>query len=205
MIAKAAASLDLMSGGRFELGIGAGAFWDAVQGMGGTVREKTERLPGLGEAIDLIRSALDVGPERRVTRSEGRFYPAHMYPPGPPPTHRVEIWVGAMSPGALRLIGRKADGWVPGGGISRAADFPQLNAHIDEAALAAGREPSEIRRIANVSGLDLRDPASAIGQLTRLGTQGGIDSFVFWPDGAGTADVERFAAEIVPALRERLG
>jgi hypothetical protein len=41
--------------------------------------------------------------------------------------------------------------------------------------------------------------------LTRLGTEGGIDSFVFWPDGAGTADVERFAAEIVPALRERLG
>ena len=100
------------------------------------VREKGESLPALEEAIDIIRAALDVGPERRVVRSDGRFYPAHMYPAGPPPAHRIEIWIGAMSPGALRLIGRKADGWVPGGAISRAADFPQLNAYIDEAAPA---------------------------------------------------------------------
>ena len=205
MIAKAAASLDVMSGGRFELGIGAGAFWDAVHGMGGVVRERAERLPALEEAIDIIRGALDVGPERRVVRSEGRFYPAHMYPPGPPPAHRIEIWIGAMAPGALRLVGRKADGWVPGGGISRAADFPQLNARIDEAAKNAGRDPGQIRRIANVGGLDIGDAAAATALLTRLGVDGGIDSFVFWPGDAGTAEVERFAGDIVPAVRQRLG
>jgi alkanesulfonate monooxygenase SsuD/methylene tetrahydromethanopterin reductase-like flavin-dependent oxidoreductase (luciferase family) len=205
MIAKAAASLDVMSGGRFELGLGAGAFWDAVRGMGGTVREKGEALPALEEAIDLIRAALDVGPERRVVRSEGPFFPAHMYPPGPPPAHRVEIWIGAMSPGALRLIGRKADGWVPGGGISRAAEFPKLNARIDEAAQAADRDPRQIRRIANVGGLDLGDVSGAADVLTALGSEGGIDSFVLWPGDAGTAEVERFATDVVPAVRERLG
>lgn len=205
MIAKAAASLDVMSGGRFELGLGAGGFWDAIQGMGGVVRQEGERLPALEEALDIIRAALDVGRERRVVRSEGRFYPTHMYPAGPPPSHRIEIWIGAMSPGALRLIGRKADGWVPGGGISAAARFPQLNARIDEAAEAAGRDPRHIRRIANVGGLDLDDTVGALDLLAWLGTEGGIDSFVFWPGDEDTTEVERFASEIVPALKERLG
>ena len=53
MIAKAAASLDVMSDGRFELGLGAGAFWDAVEGMGGQVRAGADRLGALEEALTL--------------------------------------------------------------------------------------------------------------------------------------------------------
>ncbi len=198
MIAKAAASLDVMSGGRFELGLGAGGFWDAVAGMGGTVRERGERLPSLEEAVDVIRQALDVGPERGVARSEGPYYPVR-YPPGPPTKHRVEIWIGADSPGALRLIGRKADGWVPGGGISNAANFPAQNARIDDAAETAGRDPKQIRRIANVWGMGLGDRNQAIDTLSGLVADGGIDGVVYWTD-EGAADVERFATEIVPAI-----
>jgi alkanesulfonate monooxygenase SsuD/methylene tetrahydromethanopterin reductase-like flavin-dependent oxidoreductase (luciferase family) len=211
MLAKAAASLDVMSGGRFELGIGAGAFWDAVEGMGGMRREPGERGEALEEAIRLIRAALDVGAERGVVRSPGPHYPISGYPPGPPPAHRIEMWVGAMAPRALDLIGRLADGWVPGGGISQIDDFARLTARIDAAAIAAGRDPGVIRRIVNVSGV-ITDGARAQGPLEGPASQWvdalagwaidrGLDAFIFWPPDTGTEQVERFALEVAPAVR----
>jgi alkanesulfonate monooxygenase SsuD/methylene tetrahydromethanopterin reductase-like flavin-dependent oxidoreductase (luciferase family) len=213
MLAKAAASLDVMSGGRFELGLGAGNFWESVAGMGGPNRDFPDRVEALEEAIAIIRAALDVGPEKRVVRGAGPHYPVPGYPPGPPPAHRVEIWVGAMTPRTLRLIGRLADGWVPGSGVQHVDRFPTLNAVIDEAAQAAGRDPASIRRIVNLWG-SITDGPRGDGPLTGpvdhwVETLGGLavdlrlDSFVFWPSDAGTESVERFAAEVVPAVRER--
>jgi alkanesulfonate monooxygenase SsuD/methylene tetrahydromethanopterin reductase-like flavin-dependent oxidoreductase (luciferase family) len=211
MIAKAAASLDVMSGGRFELGLGAGAFWDAVAGMGGVVRGAGKRGDALEEAIWLIRAALDVGPQRAIVRGPGPLYPIPGYPAGPPPAHRIEIWVGAMAPKGLDIIGRLADGWVPGGGTSRIAAFPRLNARIDEAAEAAGRDPNAIRRILNISGTitdgrrgegPLDGPVDQwVETLAGWAIELGVDSFVLWPADAGTGQIERFAAEVAPVVR----
>ena len=211
MLAKAAASLDVMSRGRFELGLGAGNFWDAVEGMGGVRRETGERGDALEEAIRIVRAALDVGPARGVVRGPGPFYPIPGYPPGPPTAHRVEIWVGAMAPRALDLIGRVADGWIPGGGISRIAEFGGLTARIDAVAIAAGRDPLAIRRIVNISGTITDQPSSQGGLegppsmwvdvLTRWAVEHRLDAYVFWPSDASVEQIERFAGEVVPGVR----
>jgi alkanesulfonate monooxygenase SsuD/methylene tetrahydromethanopterin reductase-like flavin-dependent oxidoreductase (luciferase family) len=56
VVARAAASLDLLSGGRVELGLGAGAFWDAIEAMGGTRLTPGQGVDALSEAIDVKAS-----------------------------------------------------------------------------------------------------------------------------------------------------
>jgi alkanesulfonate monooxygenase SsuD/methylene tetrahydromethanopterin reductase-like flavin-dependent oxidoreductase (luciferase family) len=213
MIAKAAASLDVMSGGRFELGLGAGGFWDAVAGMGGPRRSPSEAADALEEALPIIRGALDVGPERRVVSAPGPHYPVPGYPPGPPPLHRVEIWIGAYAPRAMRLIGRAADGWVPSLGRRPMADYARASRRIDAAALAAGRDPGDIRRIYNIDGLITDGPGEGVlvgpvdawvETLVQWAADPGMDTFIFWPTADEFRQVERFAAEVAPAVRAAL-
>jgi alkanesulfonate monooxygenase SsuD/methylene tetrahydromethanopterin reductase-like flavin-dependent oxidoreductase (luciferase family) len=215
MIAKAAASLDVMSGGRFELGLGSGNFWDAVAGMGGPRRTRPEAFAALEEAIDIIRAALDVGPERRVVRGNGPHYPVPGYPPGPPPAHRIGIWLGVYGPRGLQLVGRAADGWVPSLGYTTPAKLAASSLTIDEAARAAGRDPGAITRVLNLSGTITDgdrgdDPLTGpvehwVSTLASYATDIGVDSFMFWAPDGRTDQVRRFAIDVAPAVRERVG
>jgi len=85
MLAKTAGSLDRMSGGRFELGLGAGSFWDAIAAMGGPRRTPAEAVEALAEAIEVIR--LMWSGDRSVTH-EGRHYRLKGVHPGEAPPHR---------------------------------------------------------------------------------------------------------------------
>ena len=113
MIAKQATSLDALSGGRFELGLGAGGFWEAIGAMGGPVRSPGAAIEALEEAIRIIR--LFWSGERSIS-FEGVHYSVKGLHPGDPPPHRIEIWLGLGKPRGLALCGRLADGWVPSAG-----------------------------------------------------------------------------------------
>jgi alkanesulfonate monooxygenase SsuD/methylene tetrahydromethanopterin reductase-like flavin-dependent oxidoreductase (luciferase family) len=209
MIAKAAATLDVMSGGRFELGVGAGTFWNAVGGMGGPQRRAGESIDALEEAMRLIRAALD---GERVVRGPGPHYPVPGYPSGPVPPHRVEMWAGVYRRRGFDLIARLGDGWVPSMGYLGPDAFRPASARLDEAILRAGRDPGSIRRIYNLGGVITDGPVGDgpligpvdlwVETLTSWALDLGIDGFIFAPPDMGTRDIERFAAEVAPAVLE---
>ncbi|HET9291802.1 MAG TPA: LLM class flavin-dependent oxidoreductase [Actinomycetes bacterium] len=207
MLAKAAASLDLLSGGRFELGLGAGAFWDAVAAMGGPRRRPGEAVEALEEAIGLLR---DLWSDQPSVRFEGAHYRVVGVKPGPAPAHPIGIWIGGFGPRMLALTGRLADGWVPSSPYVPPERLPAAQARIDEAAAAAGRDPAAIRRLYNISGRIgpggggfLDGPAAQwVEELLPLVTETGMDTFVLWPSESPARQLELFAAEVAPALRE---
>src|SRR6266545_5276767 len=94
VLARAAASLDLLSGGRTSLGLGAGYFWDAVQAIGGRRLTPLQGVTALGEAIDVIRGVWDADVPGTLT-VEGEFYNVHGAERGPAPAHDIPIWLGA--------------------------------------------------------------------------------------------------------------
>jgi alkanesulfonate monooxygenase SsuD/methylene tetrahydromethanopterin reductase-like flavin-dependent oxidoreductase (luciferase family) len=207
MLAKAAASIDLLSGGRFELGLGAGAFWDPIVAMGGPRRTPGEAVEATEEAIGLLRQLWS---DQRSVRFEGRHYRVVGVKPGPAPAHPVGIWLGASGPRMLSLVGRLADGWVPSSPSVPPQRLAAAQARIDDAAAAAGRDPAAIRRLYNISGRVgpggggfLDGPAAQwVEQLLPLVTETGMDTFVLWPSDEPARQLERFAAEVAPALRE---
>jgi hypothetical protein len=192
VLARAAASLDLLSGGRVELGLGAGAFWPAISAMGGPSREPREAVDALREAIAVIRALWTPG--TRGVKLPGEHYRLTGAKPGPAPAHDIEIWVGAYKPRMLRLVGEVADGWLPSLAYSGVETLPELNRIIDDAALAAGRRPEQVRRLYNI-------PAGmAPEQLAELALTYGMSVFIVSTDDPNV--LAGFAAEVAPAVRE---
>jgi alkanesulfonate monooxygenase SsuD/methylene tetrahydromethanopterin reductase-like flavin-dependent oxidoreductase (luciferase family) len=207
VLAKSAASLDVLSGGRVEMGLGAGNFWDAIVAMGGPRRNPGEAVRSVEEAIQVMRL---VWSEERSVRFDGEIYALKGLKPGPHPVHEIGIWVGAGGPRMLGLIGRLADGWVPSMSWATPERLPKMHQRIDEGAASVGRDPAEIRRVYNISGMigeevegTLSGPASTwTEELSRFALELGMDTFIYWPARDHVRQVELFASEVVPAVRE---
>jgi alkanesulfonate monooxygenase SsuD/methylene tetrahydromethanopterin reductase-like flavin-dependent oxidoreductase (luciferase family) len=201
VLAKSVASLDALSGGRVDLGIGAGAFWDAVWAMGGPRRTPGESVEALEEALTIIRPFLD---GERSLRFAGEHYRVDGARPGPEPAHRVGLWIGAYGPRMLRLTGRLGDGWLPSVGDHYLSEdeIPARNREIDEAAKRAGRDPAEITRAANI-GLD--DPAAMLNpdELARLADAHRFELVLLSvPEEGALEFIRRLGEEVAPRARE---
>jgi alkanesulfonate monooxygenase SsuD/methylene tetrahydromethanopterin reductase-like flavin-dependent oxidoreductase (luciferase family) len=202
VLAKSAASLDVLSGGRLELGIGAGGFWDAIEAMGGPRRTPGESVDALEEAIAILRAFWSG--EHSVDFA-GEHYTVTGATPGPTPAHPIGIWVGAYGPRMLRLTGRLGDGWLPSLGFLEPGDVPKKQAAVDEAAKAAGRDADDIERALNVMSLD-GSPDTWADQLARIVTELGFTTLVVGlPDEDPVGFVRRLGEDVAPRVRELAG
>jgi len=177
--------------------------------MGGPRRTPAEAVEATEEAIDVLRL---VWSGQRGVRYDGRHYRLSGLHTGPRPAHDVGIWLGASRPRMLDLIGRKADGWVPSSPWAPPEALPGFMARIDDAAATAGRYPSSIRRIYNMTGAIgarggdrfSRPVSHWVEELVEL-VEIGIDAFVVWPDTDDPlGQTELFASDVVPAVRSAI-
>ncbi|MFE3247791.1 LLM class flavin-dependent oxidoreductase [Streptomyces sp. NPDC059209] len=207
VIARTAATLDILSGGRFELGLGTGAqqMWESIVAEGGPPRTAGQSVEALEEATHLIRA---LWTSETDVEFRGTHYQLRGARPGPAPVHRINIWFGAYRPRMLRVVGAIGDGWIPSSPFFPPEALPEANRMIDEAAEAAGRSPRGIRRGYNIegefgtgSGFLQGPPHAWARQLAELVLAGQIDTFFLYR--AGSPDIlRRFAAEVAPAVRE---
>jgi len=217
LLAKSAASLDMLSGGRFELGLGAGASWEGIAAMGGQRRTPGEAIQALEEGIAIMRAIWN---GQGSLRYDGKYYSLRGLQPGPRPTHTIGIWVGAVGERMLRLTGRLADGWAaPIVSYLPYEHWGWAQETIDSGARERGRDPSSIVRVANLVGsithrqgggqphgnTPLEGKSSFwIEVLTSLALTTGFDTFIFWPEIPTSEQIELFAREVTPGVREEV-
>jgi probable F420-dependent oxidoreductase len=143
LVAKQAAEVDLLSGGRLRLGIGIG--WNAVEyeALGEDFGTRGKRS---AEQVDLLRR---LWTEQTVT-FDGAFDKVTGAGLAPLPVQRpIPIWIGAASAPGYRRAGRLADGWFPM--MEPGPKLDEALAEVERGAVAAGRDPASIGMEARVS------------------------------------------------------
>ena len=229
ILAKTAATLDIITKGRIELGLGTGAFWDAIQSWGGSRRTPGEAVAAYKEALQVIRLIWNYGRGRSRVSFPGKYYQLENAQAGPSPYHKMSIWTGGVGPRMMSVIGKLTDGWVVPLSTNMSGNEIKIRQKmIDESARKNGRSPQSIRRIAQLVGVIdereiseksekkpffLHDRSPFIGSvshwvdwLTSSYKELGLDTFIFWPSVEGDEEnqVRIFAQQIVPKLRASL-
>jgi alkanesulfonate monooxygenase SsuD/methylene tetrahydromethanopterin reductase-like flavin-dependent oxidoreductase (luciferase family) len=145
--------------------------------------------------------------ERSVSFA-GEHYRVSGLHPGPAPAHPIEIWLGVGKPRAPNIVGRLADGWYRRslGAAARTAGACRSNRR--------GRRRGRLRPrsgVYNVGGVVIDGPARGLLQgpatqrvdaLSEFALELGMDTFVFWPSEEPAEQLERFAVDVVPGVRE---
>lgn len=213
LLAKQAITVDHLSGGRLDLGIGAGVFeldHHAVGSAPWTVRERVSRF---AEYVEILDGMLRTG--GKPYTFDGAWYQVEEAPtaPGPVQDPRPPIIVGGQAPTMLRVTAQRADVWNTNGRFGAGVDeivalTREQNRRLDELCAEFGRDPATLRR--SILLWDVTDPLRAGNRLEELVdrfTAVGIDDFVIgWPDeddAAEVAEFERLVTAAIPSLRAR--
>jgi probable F420-dependent oxidoreductase len=206
LVAKMAETFDRLTGGRLILGLGAGSGETEFAAMGIEAGDARQRVRGLEEAIGIIRGLWTQTP----FAYGGERYQVDGASLEPKPDHPIPIWLGAVGPRGLELVGRAADGWIPSPHYAPAHRVPGMVARIREAAGAAGRDAGALSLIYNVSvtlagpgddevvGGSPVDVADRLVEFLEMGFTG-FNLIIVGTDRAW--QVERLGRDVLPVLR----
>lgn len=221
VLAKEAATLDLISNGRLDLCLGAGGegnrpLYDSI---GVPLGQPADRLQDLRDYIAILRGLWS----HEKFSYQGRAFVVTEAAGQPHPVQRpIPIWVGALMPRSLRLAGQLADGFLKNQGWASVEEMRELNRQVSEAATKVGRDPLSIRRIINGAGFLAGSRAEAEAAMSNGGPFGrgglygaaediiatireyrdaGVDTFaVRFPAEQAQEQIRRFGVEVVPEV-----
>ena len=196
-LAKYAATLDQISGGRLTLGVGAGATTEEFELLGIPLRSRGTLTD---ESIAIMK---ELWTSARPSFKSSRWnIEETIFTPKPKQTPHIPFWIGGSSPAALRRAARDGDGWHPSG-ISP-EDFSLGAREIKEQAAAAGRDPASLTMSVRVD----VNPSSDLGQLAATLAAyetAGVEHVVL---AIATGDMlvinnlaDRMANEVIPQVR----
>jgi alkanesulfonate monooxygenase SsuD/methylene tetrahydromethanopterin reductase-like flavin-dependent oxidoreductase (luciferase family) len=210
VVAKSAAVLDNVTGGRFVLGLGAGWHEGEHDQFGVPLPPMAERFARFESAVEVLASLFSDAARRPpgVTLADP-YYPLHgaTLEPGPMRRGGPPIWLGVGKPRGIALAGRFADGWpMPGNRPGDVAFFSEKRDEIRRAVEAAGRDPEAFTFAAQLTcgdtDVELRETRQVAQNFLRAGANHLIVSV---PGRLGPNGMARMAAEVAAPLRDEIG
>ncbi|MEU0845865.1 LLM class flavin-dependent oxidoreductase [Streptomyces sp. NPDC005962] len=205
-LAKQAIAIDHLSGGRFDLGIGAGIFpWDhhSVGEIPWSPKERAERFADYVSIVDgVLRGGVFSYTGTRLWVKDIHTVPGSLRSP------RLPITVGGQSPTLIRVAAGHAETWnthgPPGASaLEVLAITAEQNRRVDRLATEAGRDPSAIRRSYTIFGpWDPRRGTHGYEEIFERFAASGVTDFVLdWPGERHLEEFERVARDVIPELR----
>jgi len=203
LLAKEAVTVDHISNGRLELGLGAGWFVPEHEAFGLDFPEPKELVGRFREAVEIVDLLL----RQDVTTYNGTYYQLDEAPfrPGPIQKPRPPLTLGAHGPKMLRIVAEYADRWNSHGSI---AEISERNRVLDEHCAAIGRDPNAIiRSLYGWASLLPADPwqsVDAFDEVVGRYHEVGINEFIIDAPGEEQFTVlERVATDAIPRWKAK--
>ncbi|GAC1656943.1 MAG: LLM class flavin-dependent oxidoreductase [Candidatus Dormibacteraceae bacterium] len=201
-LAKQAATVDHISGGRLEFGLGAGWYRPEHDQLGIPFPEPRELVGRFKEAVEICDSLF----RNEYTSYAGEYYQLEQAAFRPPPVQRPRppFTLGAHGPRMLKIVARHADAW---NSFGTPEQIRERNSVLDAACAEIGRDPKSVLRSLYfwIPKAD-QDPWASVGafeELTGRYLEAGIEEFIIdQPAASQDAVLERIATEVLPRLRD---